>query len=475
MTDVSAGVAASLAVFDEQDEAQQTKNGKPQNGLEVDFDVPDSMGAFCGGDIPPSSYKADEPEDEKNDHAAELSDTGVTIFNYSMRDRMDGDGGDANKMGYRNFAPVMNGEVDPEEKRRKEADEHLFLILEHYEAQQRLAEIEARLRALEVEIKDLTNKIDAMNAAFEMGDDADINDDTLNGLAKRNEMRRNIKNAGLDPDEYFKADGKFDQEKWMRDQERNRAIQAGYEERLQRAVKEQRDLSREKQQIIESGKYTRAVEASASGNPDAQREIAAVSATRDGAVDVAYTVLNNSSNLSAQEKASVLTQVGPEGRTIQADVATSLANNVGNFDSLQDRLSALDDLSSLGSGSVPSPVPTRVAASPLPETLPELVAPLRSVLPPGLPVPDIRLIDTIPKGMSVSDAGGPRSMGSAAAEFGLDDGSAGKITPISATFAQAAGGQSPLAAIEAESALVTEQRRTIGATAQAGMPMGGMA
>lgn len=473
VTEVSAGVAANLVDFEDENLEETAAEHDGDSVL---------PGLGMGG-------ASDEPEEggstRRHDNAAILSDTGMTVFNYSERDRMSGDGGESNSIGFRNFAPVATEDLDIAEQRRKEADEQLMLVLEQYEAAQRLADIEARIAALEKEIKDLTTKIEAFDQAFELGNDTDINDDTLNGLAKRNRMRSALLRAGLDPDEYFKADGSFDQEKWQRDLERNREIQQSLEDRRRAASDEAVRLGREHEQLLRNNPgLNDLVERRDAGDPEAKAELDRMGATRAGLVDVSYTVLNSTAGLDTEAKAKALEGSGPEGQKIESDGALVIAQLMDADTGTAETRLASDadlwgDLSTLdGVGSaLPPPAPVQTAST-LPETVKELLSPLDAVLPAGtdLPVPDIKLIDTIPTGLSASaqDFSGERSVRSVAAELGVES-VAGDIKPISGMFAQAVNGElaaTQVAALEAESGLTAEDRRTP-AVSTVGAPGGG--
>lgn len=477
MSDVSAGLAANLAVFEEDELDNEIEQYGPEGLSPADAFGGPEIGGSAGGK---HHY---DGQDQGHDHAAELSDKGVTVFNYSMRDRMDGDGGETNKIGYRNFSPVSSEDLDTAERRRKEADEHLFLVLEQYEAAQRLAEIDARLAELAKEIKDLETKIEALDRAFQIGDDADINDDSLAGLAKRNQMRRSLREAGLDPDEYFKADGSFDQEKWLRDQERNREIQRAYEERVRRAYEEQRTLSLERERMLrDNPQLSDTIARQAAGDPEARAAFAGLAKTQDGSIDLSHTVINNSPTLDTQAKVETLTQIGPEGRTLATDSAQLIvASTVSGNLSLENAdmawggaIEVQGTTAELSSGAH-----VQVAAT-LPETLPELFEPALGTVPAGgrpLQIPDIRIIDLIPEGLKTSAAAGTeRSVGSVAAELGFDTVDTG-IRPISGTFAQAVSAQTApqqVAAPDAEAALDAERQRLPAGTggAQVSTPVG---
>lgn len=110
VSDVSAGVAANLAVFDEDELDNETEHNGPLGLSPAEYFGGAEIGGASGGK---HHY---DGEDRGHDHAAELSDTGNTVFNYSMRDRMDGDGGTTNKIGYRNFSPVAAEDLDGSER-----------------------------------------------------------------------------------------------------------------------------------------------------------------------------------------------------------------------------------------------------------------------------------------------------------------------------------------------------------------------
>lgn len=465
VSDVSAGVAANLAVFDEDELDNETEHNGPLGLSPAEYFGGAEIGGASGGK---HHY---DGEDRGHDHAAELSDTGNTVFNYSMRDRMDGDGGTTNKIGYRNFSPVAAEDLDGSERRRKEADERLHIILEQYEASQRLAEIEARLRDLEKVIKDLEGKIEAMDRAFELGDDADINDDSLAGLAKRNQMRRSIREAGLDENEYFRADGTFDQDKWLRDQERNRELQRAYEDQVRRAYDEYRQLQVERERTLrENPELASKLERQAAGDPQAQAEIQSLAKTKDGFVDLSHTVINSSPNLDTQAKVDALTQFGPEGHELRTDISLIAADASQGASSE----AAWDNMANLPGASTSVPEQRVEVALRLPETLPELLSPALMNIPAGGPdvqVPNIRIIDTIPQNLrtSANNPGADRSTGSLAAELGFDTVDTG-IKPISATFAQAVtnqGSAQQLAALDAEATLAAERQRLPGGNAGA--------
>lgn len=461
VSDVSAGVAANLAVFDEDELDNEIEHNGPLGLSPSEYFGGPDIGGASGGK---HHY---DGEDRGHDHAAELSDTGNTVFNYSMRDRMDGDGGTANSIGYRNFSPLSAEDMDIAEKRRKEADERLHLILEHYEAAQRLAEIEARMHALEREIKDLEGKIEALDRAFEIGDDADINDDSLAGLAKRNQMRRSLREAGIDENEYFRADGTFDQDKWLRDQETNREIQRAYEDRVRRAYDEYRTLSLEKERTLRDNPHlSDTLTRQAAGDPAARAELERLAATKEGAESVIYTVRNNVPALDAQAKAEALTQVGPDGHRLESDAAIVTAqttSSVDHWDAVAD-LPGTDPQMSINA-------PSHQVAAVLPETLPELFAPALGTSPEGgnvIQIPNIRIIDLIPEGLKTSAAAGAeRSVGSVAAELGFDTVDTG-IKPISGMFSQAVNAQTTppqqVAGLDAEVALDAERRRLAAGT-----------
>lgn len=462
VSDVSAGVAANLAVFDEDELDNEIEHNGPLGLSPAEYFGGPDIGGASGGK---HHY---DGEDRGHDHAAELSDTGNTVFNYSMRDRMDGDGGTANSIGYRNFSPLSAEDMDIAEKRRKEADERLHLILEHYEAAQRLAEIEARMHALERQIKDLEGKIEALDRAFEIGDDADINDDSLAGLAKRNQMRRSLREAGIDENEYFRADGTFDQDKWLRDQERNREIQRAYEDQVRRAYDEYHQLQVERERTLrENPELADKLQRQAAGDPQAQAEVQSLARTKDGFVDLSYTVINNSPNLGADAKVEALTQFGPQGHELQTDISVIAANASEGVSSE----AAWDNMASLPGAGNDLPEQRVEVALRLPETLPELLSPALMNMPSGAPeiqVPNIRIIDTIPQNLrtSATSSGAERSTGSLAAELGFDTVDTG-IKPITATFAQAVTNQTSVqqvAALDAEATLAAERQRLSGAT-----------
>lgn len=456
VTEVGAGVANTLVL----DEEEQTADSTP--GIE---------GADTGAANDPL-YRMDglDGADPTHTFSSELSSQGVAIFNYSMQDRMSGDGGSANKAGYINFSPLSAEDVDQAQKREKEANDWLHLTLEQYEAARRLAELDAQIAALEKKIGDLDRQINAFDRAFGLADDADINDSTLNALAKREQLRQAIQDAGLDPNAYFKADGSFDQEKWLRDQEENRLRMRDaqrqrdqYVDQLIRAQRDRETLLRNNPELRDN------IKGAASGNPEASSVIRARASSDVGFRDVGTVVLNNPDGLSRDEQARAVAQTG----LVAADTTAAVLDATSSED-------VFDNFAALGVSTELPPAAPVVQNARLPETLPELLAPVNAALPADMqiPAPDIKLYDLIPEGLLTSaySPSSARATGSFAAELGMDDATGG-IKPISGTFARAMNGEIPAAAVASAdatlAAAVADQERFVayssGTSAAGGM------
>lgn len=458
VSDVSAGVAANLAVFDEDELDNETEDKGPLGLSRAEYFGGAEIGGASGGK---HHY---DGEDRGHDHAAELSDTGNTVFNYSMRDRMDGDGGTTNKIGYRNFSPVAAEELDGSERRRKEADERLHIILEQYEASQRLAEIDARLRELdelrrnlEDQINQLDVRINAHDRILDLMDDSDLNADTLSALARRNELRQALTQAGLDPNEYFRADGSVDQDKLEQDRQlieegRVRADRErrAAQDRLDRVKDEMNRLRSEQEQILKAGRIPAdLLQRQASRDPEAQAELREIARTDRGAVEVLYTIQNNSDGLDVEAKTLALMQVGPAGGALDSDAAQVLAQNT-------DSDAAWD-----AAANVPDTTPTVTFTAPfaVAEAQPEASpGPVQASLDTNMPA----FITPVTMAGDAGFTGTERTNGSLAAELGFDTVSTGGIKPITATFAQAvqpAGQQ--VAALDNEAALAANERQRL--------------
>lgn len=442
VTEVVAGVT-NLAVADDE-----------ESGLERD------EGTGYGADGYPDSGADDSEVDHTHDFASPLSRQGTTVFNYSQRARMEGDGGNVSEIGYTIFNPVAPQDLDGSKKREEEANEYLRLTLAQYEAQ-RLAEMQARLAELEKEIKELTLKVQAFDVAFDLGDDADLNDNTLNGLAKRNKFRQALIDAGIDPNQYFREDGTVDQEKWAHDR-----LQRWNDERERLAEQLRQDYikaDRLRQEIRARQEQNASVaEARAGGDSAAAAEYQRIASTAEGAQSLSDGLIGSANSLTQSEKVDALMALSPQegAGPIDSEVAT----NVASLDSDAD-VNAL--LAGIDGVTVSAPdTTTQVAAeAPLPETVHQFLQPAIDLLPEGtklLPIPDANFIDLIRQTEQLEQQlTGSRNNGSFAAELGMEDLSGG-IKPISASFASAASGESvPVQVASAEATYTTEEDRTL--------------
>ena len=230
VTDVGASVANKLVLDEEHDAtnpaAEQTADAESANDTQYRMDGLDG-------------------DDPGHDFGSPPSKLGRFLLDYGIDQSMDGGSGSVNKAGYAVVGPVRSDDLDEAKKREREADDLLHLMLEQYEAARRLAELDARIAELEKKIGELDKKINAFDKAFDLGNDADINDNTLNAYAKREQLRQAIQEAGLDPNAYFKADGSFDQEKWQRDEQENRLrmrdVQRQRDQYIDQLIRAQRD------------------------------------------------------------------------------------------------------------------------------------------------------------------------------------------------------------------------------------------
>ena len=424
VTDVGASVANKLVLDEEHDAtnpaAEQTADAESANDTQYRMDGLDG-------------------DDPGHDFGSPPSKLGRFLLDYGIDQSMDGGSGSVNKAGYAVVGPVRSDDLDEAKKREREADDLLHLMLEQYEAARRLAELDARIAELEKKIGELDKKINAFDKAFDLGNDADINDNTLNAYAKREQLRQAIQEAGLDPNAYFKADGSFDQEKWQRDEQENRLrmrdVQRQRDQYIDQLIRAQRD----RDALLKSNPELRnQIKGASAGDPAAVAEIKSRASSDMGFRDVNAVVLNNQDGLSRNEQATALTQTG----LLSSDKAVAVTSSSPD--------DAFGNVAALGFDTeLPSAAPPPRTAQ-LPETTRELLAPVNALLPPGLqiPVPDMKLIDLIPSGVltGANVPSTPRATGSFAAELGMDDTASG-IKPISGTFARATNGEIPAAAV----------------------------
>lgn len=433
VTDVGASVANKLVLDEELDAAnpaaEQTADDESANDARYRMDGLDG-------------------DDPGHDFGSPPSKLGRFLLDYGIDQSMDGGSGSVNKAGYAVVGPVRSDELDESKKREREADDLLHLMLEQYEAARRLAELDARIAELTKKIDELDKKINAFDKAFDLGNDADINDNTLNAYAKREQLRQAIQDAGLDPNAYFKADGSFDQEKWQRDEQENRLRMRDAQRQRDQYIDQLIRAQRDRDALLKSNPELRnQIKGASAGDPAALEETRRLDSSVQGSQSLKYTVLQNSPDLSVAQKAEVLQQTG----RLSAESATVLAHNT-------DASSGWDAAANLSGISTVAPTEApQLANSRLPETPAELLAPVNSLLPADMkiPAPNIKLFDLIPQGVltGASAPATPRATGSFAAELGMGDATGG-IKPISGTFARATNGEIPAEAVaSADSAL----------------------
>ncbi len=424
VTDVGASVANKLVLDEEHDATNPAAEHTADAGSAND-----------------AQYRMDglDGEDRTHTFSSELSQQGVAIFNYSMQDRMSGDGGSTNKAGYINFGPVRSDDLDEAKKREREADEYLAILLEQSEAARRLAELDARIAQLEAKVKELETKIEANQSAQQLLDDPEIHDNTLNGMAKREKLKQELINAGIDPSGLLNPDGTIRREA----EDRYRLLLRQDERRLREETERtKRELDRAYNQRAAELEGNRdrnvgQIKASLAGDPAATAEVRNQSSTGSGFRELGTTILDNPTILSRDDQARALTQTG----LLSSDKAVAVTSSPDDV---------LGSVASLGFSTDLPPAAPAMQTARLPETLPELLAPVNSLLPPDMkiPAPNIKLIDLIPPGIltGANAPATPRATGSFAAELGMDDTASG-IKPISGTFARATNGEIPAEAV----------------------------
>ncbi len=455
VTEVGAGVANKL-VLDEEEQAA----GNPSELTGAD-----------GESANDPLYRMDglDAEDPTHTFSAELSSQGVAIFNYSMQDRMSGDGGTVNKAGYINFNPLGADDVSLAKQRERDADLWLHITLEQLEAARRLAELEARVAELEAKVRELETKIEANQSAQELLDDPEIYDNSMNGLAKREKLRQSLIDAGIDPNEVFNPDGSIRRE----NVERTRMLLRDDERRLRQQLDQTKDdLARARDQLAAERERNRdrnvgQVKASAAGDPAAVAEIRNQSSTGTGFRELSTTILDNPASLSKDEQKTALIQSG----LLSSDKAVAVTSSPDD---------AFSNVAALGFSTELPPAAPAVQAARLPETLPELLAPVNAALPADMqiPAPNIKLIDMIPQGVltGANTPSSTRATGSFAAELGMDDATGG-IKPISGTFARAMNGEIPaadVASAEATLAAATVEKDRLATYSSGTSGVGGM-
>ena len=359
--------------------------------------------------------------------------------NYNVRELINGGADETNDIGRRNFfISAGHDEIDPETgKPRRDLSYYLMSLDLMNDKARRMAELEAEIKALEEQKAKLEDRLESLDAAEDLLDDEDLNDDTAQGRQKREKLKAELRRLGYDTDEFTNPDGTIDVQaaRDALEEDRRRT-----EETLEQ-VETRLDAAQE-----EHAAHARDLEA-AGHDPAAAARLQALSSEGEAGRATVVASLKETNGLSHEEQVEAVRRaiVGEDGSTLsEAEVSAVLETP------LDDKSAPFGGglLQQAGLNAGPPPFMRGVVTTP-----PVIMAGADSAEMPVTDGADVQ----VPLLLSEAEGGsaGPdftseapavvlasfdRSEGSfAAEEFGADD-SVAQIKPIAPAFAAVTSG-----------------------------------